>query len=147
MTNHEIPVGHLVPGTRILVDGDSIIATVVSVEGDTVVTDAGTLYGATTVTEAVEVKRSTRIVVICEDGRCRHLHDVPNGSFTTMVQAHIWADQGHVCTNRHEFRRVEVAGTQGCIVIPGYDGPSLWDCECASCLDIQAASEDSDWVC
>jgi hypothetical protein len=82
---------------------------------------------------------ASRIVVLCEDGRCRHLHDeyVTHGSFTSLVEAHIWADQGHVCTNTHTFVRVEVAGSQGCIVLPGYDGPSLWDCECASCISIQ----------
>ena len=26
-----------------------------------------------------------------------------------------------------------------CVVIPGIDGPTLWDCECPECLDLQGA--------
>jgi len=48
MSNTQIPVEHLVPGTRILVDGGSIVATVVSVEveatGATIECDCGTAY-------------------------------------------------------------------------------------------------------
>ena len=53
MTTYEIPVSHLVPGTAILVDGESIVAIVIHVEGDMVECDCGTLYGATTVTAVV----------------------------------------------------------------------------------------------
>jgi hypothetical protein len=35
---------------------------------------------------------------------------------------------------------IEPLGTEGCIVLPGIDGPTLWDCECASCRDLQDPS-------
>lgn len=83
-----------------------------------------------------------RIVVRCEDGLIRHLDDraVPGGSFANRLEAAIWADQGHCCTNRHSFERVETNGSEGCIVLSGIDGPSLWDCECESCRNLQHES-------
>lgn len=29
-----------------------------------------------------------------------------------------------------------------CIVVPGINGPTLWDCECAECIELQGAYED-----
>lgn len=78
-----------------------------------------------------------RIVVRCEDGLIRHLDDVPNGSFATLPEARTWADQGHCCLAVHTFERVETNGSEGCIVLSGIDGPSLWDCECTSCVALQ----------
>jgi hypothetical protein len=82
---------------------------------------------------------TTRIIVRCVDGAIRHLDDstVPGGSFTTLAGARIWADMGHCCTNVHTFETVETNGSEGCIVLSGIDGPSLWDCECTSCVSIQ----------
>ena len=48
MTNHAVPAAHLTSGTVILVDGDSIEATVIDVRDGVaiaaVITDAGTLH-------------------------------------------------------------------------------------------------------
>jgi len=83
-----------------------------------------------------------RFVVRCSDGRVRHLHDdtVPHGSFTTMSDARVWADQGHACLAVHTIERVTPLGAVGCVVLPGLDGPSLWDCECESCRNLQDES-------
>jgi hypothetical protein len=90
-----------------------------------------------------------RFVVRCEDGRIRHLHDpfVANGSFTSRHAAAVWADQGHVCTVHHTIEAVTPLGTTGCVVLPGIDGPSLWDCECAACVAIQDESYNDDGPC
>lgn len=88
----------------------------------------------TTTTEA-----APRFVVRCEDGRVRHLHDpsVENGSFPNRLAAATWAEWGHCCTSRHTFERIVPAGSAGCVVLPGLDGQTLWDCECRSCVAIQ----------
>jgi hypothetical protein len=88
----------------------------------------------------------TRWIVRCADGRIRHLSDptVEHGSFTSHHAACVWADQGHICTAHHTFEEVTPVGTAGCIVLPGIDGPCLWDCECAQCLAIQRQEEDAE---
>lgn len=86
----------------------------------------------------------TRLVVRCEDGRIRHLHDstVEGRSFTNdaagRLMAQDWANYGHACTVNHTYEVVECNGTEGCIVLAGIDGPTLWDCNCTSCCDIVA---------
>lgn len=52
-TTELIPVSHLVAGTVILMDGDTVKGTVILVDGDTVHCDSGTLYGARFVTALV----------------------------------------------------------------------------------------------
>ena len=93
-----------------------------------------------------------RFVVRCEDGRIRHLSDttVENGSFPNRLAAATWAEWGHVCTARHTFERIVPAGSEGCVVLPGIDGPTFDDCECASCRGIQreqARYDASDAAC
>ena len=44
MTEYLIPASHVVPGTAVLVDGDSLVATVTEVRDDALVCDIGTLY-------------------------------------------------------------------------------------------------------
>lgn len=90
-----------------------------------------------------------RIVVRCEDGRIRHLDDstVPGGSFPDRLTAATWAEYGHCCTRRHTFERVETVGSEGCIVLHGIDGPTLWDCSCASCVSLQAEEANTEGPC
>jgi hypothetical protein len=93
-----------------------------------------------------------RFIVRCEDGMIRHLDDatVPGRSFPDRLAAATWAEWGHCCTARHTFERVETNGSEGCIVLSGIDGPSLWDCECTSCVSIQDdyyASQDEGPSC
>jgi len=85
----------------------------------------------------------TRFIVRCEDGRVRHLWD-GEGSFTSLAEARTWAEWGHCCTNRHTFEEAAVNGSEGCIVLDGLDGPSLWDCECSSCRRIVRAAIRAD---
>ena len=94
--------------------------------------------------EVVEASATTRVIVRCQDGACRHLDDstVEGGSFTTLAGARIWADMGHCCTNVHTFELVETLGSEGCIVLAGIDGPTLWECECESCRNLQDPSWD-----
>lgn len=83
---------------------------------------------------------NVRIIVRCEDGIVRHLHEGV-GSFATQAEAATWAEWGHCCTNRHTFEAITPLGSQGCVVLPNLDGPSLWDCECAECTSMQREAE------
>jgi hypothetical protein len=93
--------------------------------------------------QARSTSPAPRFIVRCEDGRIRHLHDstVEHGSFPNRVEALVWADQGHVCTNRHKVERIVPIGSKGCVVLPGIDGPTYADCSCRSCRVLQAAAE------
>jgi len=101
------------------------------------------------VTNTPDTTPEPRFVVRCEDGRIRHLHDpfVPNGSFTSAHAASVWADTGHVCTVHHTIERVTPLGSAGCVVLPGLDGPSLWDCECAQCVALQDEAYNDEGPC
>lgn len=42
-------------------------------------------------------------VVVCEDGETRH-----HRPFATRWGAEFWANWGHICTTRHEYRTIEI---------------------------------------
>jgi hypothetical protein len=78
--------------------------------------------------------RTVEVWVRCLDGEIRHAE-----AFATKAEARMFAEWGHCCYGTHTLERLV---TPVCIVVPGVDGPTLWDCTCDECLALQAQAED-----